>query len=285
MISTAKPSPEGRDRAPETTADDFLGGRLKIVQSKTGHRAGSDAVFLAASVAAQPGDSVLDAGAGTGTAGLCVLARVHEAKVTAVEIDGAQCALARENATQNGFADRFVAIAADLTAPAKVLANAGFQREGYDHVMVNPPFYLEGSVRETPDASRLTAHVMARGELVRWVRFLTTAAAPRGTITLIHRADCLGVLLELLGDRLGDLAVYPLFPKAKEPAGRVILQGRKNSRANMRLLPGLVLHEADGTYTQEADSVLRGGAALDLTSQKKGRRPGGKGGSPRSARG
>ena len=266
------------------TADDFLGGRLEIVQPKIGHRAGSDAVFLAAAVAVAPGHSVLDAGAGAGAAGLCVLARVPEAKVTAVEIDEAQAGLARENAARNGFADRFEAIAADLTGPAKALANAGFQREGYDHVMANPPFYFEDQVRESPDASRLAAHVMARGELERWVRFLTTAAAPRGTITVIHRADCLGVLLELFEERFGDLAIYPLFPRADEPAGRVILQGRKNSRAKMRLLTGLVLHEADGTYTKEAEAVLRGGAALDLTPQKKGRRPGGKGGSPRNAR-
>ncbi len=284
MISTEKPSPEAPDGAAETTADDFLGGRLEIVQSKTGHRAGSDAVFLAASIAAQGGQSVLDAGAGAGIAGLCVLSRVPEARVTAVDIDEAQTALARENAARNGFAARFEAIAADLTGPAKVLANAGLVREGYDHVMANPPFYLEGAVRATPDASRLKAHVMARGELERWVRFLTTASAPKGTITLIHRADCLGTLLPLLEERFGDLAVYPLFPKAEEPAKRVIVQGRKNSHAKMRLLTGLVLHEAEGTYTQDAEAVLRGGAALDLSSKKKGSRPGGKGASPGSTR-
>lgn len=284
MISTAKQNPKTPDAALKTTADDFLGGRLEIVQRATGHRAGSDAVFLAASLAVHAGERVLDAGAGAGTAGLCVLARVPEATVTAVEIDDDQTALAKENAARNRFADRFAAITADLTGPAKALAEAGLIREGYDHVMANPPFYFEGSVRASPDASRLTAHVMARGELESWVRCLTTAAAPKGTVTLIHRADYLGVLLELLDDRFGDLAVYPLFPKSNEPAGRVLLQGRKNSRAKMRLLPGLVLHDEGGAYTKEAEAVLRGGAALDLTAQKKGRRPGGKGGSPRSAR-
>lgn len=270
MILMEKPSLKASIGGVETTADDFLGGRLKIVQSKTGHRAGIDAVFLAAAVAAQAGQSVLDAGAGAGTAGLCVLSRVPEARVTAVDIDEAQTRLAQENAARNGFAGRFEALAADVTGPAKALAAAGLVREGYDHVMANPPFFLEGAVRATPDASRLKAHVMARGELERWVRVLTTAAAPKGTITLIHRAECLGTLLALLEERFGDLAVYPLFPKHHEPAGRVIVQGRKNSRAKLRLLAGLVLHEADGTYTKRAEAVLRGGAALDLSAKKKG---------------
>jgi tRNA1(Val) A37 N6-methylase TrmN6 len=264
------------------STDDFLGGRLKILQPKSGHRAGSDAVFLAAAVAAKAGDTVLDAGAGVGVAGLCVLARIPRARIIAVEIDQRQCALAAENGARNGFGDTFTAIAADITGPAKALRDAGLVREGYGHVMANPPFYAEGAVRSAPDAKRATAHVMPQGELGGWVRFLTTMAAPKGTLTLIHRADALGTLLSLLEGRFGDLAIFPLFPNAEDPASRVIVQGRKSSRAGLRLLPGLVLHGADGAYTAKAEAVLRAGEPLDLRApqQRKGRRPGGKGGSP-----
>jgi tRNA1(Val) A37 N6-methylase TrmN6 len=41
------------------------------------------------------------------------------------------------------------------------------------------------------------------------------------------------------------------------------VQARKASRAGLRLLPGLVLHEADGRYTDKAEAVLREGAALE----------------------
>lgn len=267
MISNATISPDGPG-APETTTDAFLGGRLQIVQCKAGHRTGSDAVFLAAAVAARSGETVLDAGAGAGTAGLCVLAREPGARITAVEIDSGQCALALGNAARNGFEGCFRAIAVDLTAPSKILTEAGLTREGYDHVMANPPFYAEGSVRVAPDAARATAHVMRNGALERWVRFLATMAAPKGTVTLIHRADHLAPLLGLLEDRFGGVAIYPLFPKPDMPASRVIVQGRKNSRAAPRLLPGLVLHEAGGAYTKEAEAVLRGGAPLSLDTPR-----------------
>ncbi len=259
------------------TADDFLGGRLTVVQPCAGHRAGSDAVFLAAAVPAGAGETVLEAGSGVGVAGLCLLSRVPELTVTAVEIDPALSALARDNAAKNGLAGRFTAIEADVTAPAKALRAAGLVRESYDHVIANPPFYAEDAVRAAPEPSRAVAHVMAHGGLAKWVRFLTTMAAPKGRLTLIHRADYLGELLGQLEGRFGDVAVFPLFPKADEPATRIIVQGRKGSRAGSRLLRGLVLHEPGGAYTAEAEAVLRSGAALPLAGpqKKKGRRFGG----------
>ncbi|MEZ5827214.1 MAG: methyltransferase [Hyphomicrobiales bacterium] len=249
------------------------------MQPRVGHRAGSDAVFLAAAVEARRGERILDVGAGVGVAGLCVLAREPHVEVTAVEIDPELCALATANGERNGVASQFTVIEANITAPAKLSRAAGLVREGYDHVIANPPFYAEGAVRAAP--ARAKAHVMGPDALQSWVRFLTTMAAPKGTLTFIHRPESLGELLRLLDGRFGDIAVLPLFPKEGEPAARVILQGRKGSRAPMRLLRGLVLHGPDGAYTAAAETVLRKGGALFFGDEKrKGRRPGGKDGSP-----
>jgi len=64
---------------PETTCDDFLGGRLKILQPRAGYRAGIDPVLLAASIPAKPGETVLDLGCGVGVAGLCLAWRAWNA--------------------------------------------------------------------------------------------------------------------------------------------------------------------------------------------------------------
>jgi tRNA1(Val) A37 N6-methylase TrmN6 len=242
----------------------LLGGRISVLQPEQGHRAGSDAVFLAASVPARASERVLDAGAGVGVAGLCILVRVADLEVTAVEADGSLCALAASNAARNGVAARFRVIEADVAAPAEALKAKGLMRESYDHVIANPPFHVAGTVRSAPDQGRAFAHVMGDGALEDWVRFLATMAAPKGFLTLIHRPDSLTDLLKLLERRFGDIAVFPLFPKRGEPATRVILQGRKGSRAGLRLLPGLALHEPDGRYTAKAEAVLRGGEGLEL---------------------
>lgn len=263
--------------ASATSTDDFLGGRISIVQPRGGHRAGSDAVLLAAAVPAQAGERVLDIGAGVGVAGLCLLARVPGIAVTAVEIDPGLSALAAQNSRRNGFTERFEVVNANVTSPGKTLRAAGLKRESYHQLIANPPFHAEGKVRTAPDAARATAHVMGAGGLAAWLRFFAAMAAPNGLLTLIHRPDCLGELLALLDGRFGDIAVFPLFPKGGEPATRIIVQARKGSRAGLSLLPGLVLHEEDGRYTETAEAVLRGGEALALrgSPKRKGRRLGG----------
>ena len=72
----------------ETREDAFLGGRLTIRQPVRGYRAGADPVFLAAAVAAKPGERVLELGCGVGTALLCLGARVAGLDLTGVERQG-----------------------------------------------------------------------------------------------------------------------------------------------------------------------------------------------------
>src|SRR5579863_1188066 len=71
------------------TEDAFLGGKLRLRQPKSGHRAGHDAMLLAAATPARPGDRVADFGAGVGAAGLAVAARVGGIRLVLAEIDQA----------------------------------------------------------------------------------------------------------------------------------------------------------------------------------------------------
>ena len=80
------------------TEDAFLGGQLRLRQPKSGHRAGHDAMLLAAATPARPGDRVVDFGAGVGAAGLALARRVGAIELVLVEIDAALAALARGNA-------------------------------------------------------------------------------------------------------------------------------------------------------------------------------------------
>src|SRR5580704_13345468 len=70
----------------EFTEDAFLGGQLRLRQPKSGHRAGHDAMLLAAAVSAHAGDRVVDFGAGVGAAGLAVARRVAGLDLVLVEI-------------------------------------------------------------------------------------------------------------------------------------------------------------------------------------------------------
>src|SRR5688572_15326615 len=90
----------------ELTDDAVLGGRLRLMQPRRGHRVGHDAILLAAATGGVPGDHVVDLGAGVGAAGLALAARVAGLDVTLVEIDAELAALAATNAVRNGLAGR-----------------------------------------------------------------------------------------------------------------------------------------------------------------------------------
>ena len=234
-------------------SETFLDGRVRIAQPDSGFRAGLDAVMLAAAVPAQKGQSVLEPGAGAGTASLCLAARVPGLSITGVEIDPALTALANQNARANAMTGvNFVT--ADLFAlPAE------FKRD-YDCVALNPPFHGPGQASLDPARARA---LQDDGTLADWLQAGFKRTISGGSFTTILRADRLGEALAALPP--GGVTIFPLWPKAGEPARRVIMQLVKGSGAALSLSAGLVLHQPDGAWTPAADAILRGGAALALT--------------------
>jgi tRNA1(Val) A37 N6-methylase TrmN6 len=247
-----------------TTQDAFLGGRLVIAQPKTGPRAGIDAVFLAAACPAQAGDKVLEAGAGSGIVSLAVARRVPGVSVTGVEINPRLASLADANAASNGLAETVRFIEGDVTRGAGAFAALGLVPSSFDHVLANPPFLAMGEARLPPDAMLRRAHAADPGEWEGWVRFLSAFARPKGTLTLIHRADALPRLLPLLERRFGSLIVFPLFPRRGEAATRILIQGVKGSKGPLQIREGLALHREHDGFTKAAQAVLREGARLEL---------------------
>jgi tRNA1(Val) A37 N6-methylase TrmN6 len=231
----------------------FLDGRVKARQPETGFRSGTDAVMLAAAVPAQPGETALELGAGSGAASLCLAARVPGVAVTGLEIDAGLVGLARDNAAASGLAARFEA--ADIFALA-----AEFKRD-HTQVFANPPFHGEGAV--PPDPARARA-LMDDGQLAQWLSIGLQRTVSGGFFTTIIRADRMHEALAAFPKT--GVNIFPLWPRAGMPAKRVILQVRKGSRAPIGLLAGLALHEADGRYTAAAEAVLRDGASLAVDS-------------------
>jgi tRNA1(Val) A37 N6-methylase TrmN6 len=134
----------------------------------------------------------------------------------------------------------------------------------FDHVMANPPFIERGRGNPVPDPAKAAATIEGEAGLGDWVRFALVMVREKGTVTFIHRADRIDALLGQIAGRAGEVVVFPLWPGAGRPASRILVRARKQIAAPARLSPGLVLHEADGRFTAEAEAVLRGGEALIL---------------------
>ena len=244
---------------PAVTEDGVLDGRVVIRQPRSGFRAASDSVLLAAAVPARDGETVFEPGAGVGTAALCLARRLDGVKVAGLEIQPELVRLAGDNARLNGLEDRVDVMVGELQRLPPKLVPASF-----DHVMLNPPYMPLERADAPDDPGKAAAVVEGDIALEVWIERSLAMLRPKGSLTLIQRADRLDEILSTLRGRAGEIVVFPLWPgRGQKPAKRVIVRARKDIATPLRLASGLALHEEDGRFTPEADAVLRG-AALEL---------------------
>jgi FkbM family methyltransferase len=251
------------ERPGDVTEDGFLGGQLRLRQLKSGHRAGHDAILLAAATPAQPGDRVVDFGAGVGTAGLAVARRVAGIEIVLIEIDPRLAKLARENAASNGLPAKVVVL--DVASSAEDFADAGLLPDSADVVLMNPPFNDPARHRSSPDKAREIAHVATGTTLESWIHAARRMLKSGGVLTLIWRADALAEILAALDRGFGSLAILPVHGDAAAPAIRVLVRAIKGGKAPAALYPGVMLNNAASEVSnREVQKILAGLEVLPL---------------------
>ncbi len=240
--------------------DRLLDGRLVLRQPRKGHRAGSDAVLLAASLPELGEGPLLDIGAGVGTIGLAAALAQPSLRVVLLERDPELAGLATDNARLNGLADRVSVVTGDVAGPAAAL---GLAPASFAGVAMNPPFYPPRANRSSPVPNRAAAHVEEAG-LGAWLRAARRLLKPRGRLVMVHRAAVLPELLDGLSTGFGAVAIRPVHARAEQPAIRILVAATLGSRKPAALLPALVLHRPDGGFTPEAEALHRGRARLPM---------------------
>jgi tRNA1Val (adenine37-N6)-methyltransferase len=240
------------------TEGHLLGGRVIYRQPAAGFRSGIEPVLLAASVPIRPNEHVLEAGTGAGAALLCLSARVPGVRATGVEIDATMAGLAAANACANSFTG--IEVIADR------IETAVFDRP-FDHAIANPPYHPPNGTA-SPVALREAAKRGSDTLMATWIGRLSGALRHRGSLTLIVPAGMIPPCLAAMAQyHCPCTDLFPLWPKTGLPAKLVLLRGVKNAQTPMRLAPGLVLHNPDGSFTAAAQAILGDGAALSLGRQ------------------
>nr|WP_247878729.1 methyltransferase [Niveispirillum sp. SYP-B3756] len=239
----------------------MLGGRVKLYLPEKGYRAAIDPVLLAAAVPAEPGQQVLDLGCGAGAALLCLAARCADVALTGLDIQADAVRWAGAGIAAGGWADRARVVPGDVAD----IAASGLAPNSFDHVMTNPPFWELGRHSASPVAGKAASHGEGAGDLTGFIQAALRLLKSGGSLTVIFPAVRLASLLALMEGRFGDIAVLPLWPRAGVAAKRVIVQGRRDRKSPLRLLPGLVLHGPGQTYTPETEAILRDAAPLPLS--------------------
>ncbi|MDJ0612670.1 MAG: methyltransferase [Rhizobiaceae bacterium] len=245
----------------EYTTDRFHDGAFEVAQpAKEGHRAGLDALLLAASLKDETTGVLADLGAGCGTAGLAALNLHRELDLVAIELNEVMFSLLEFGLSRPGnsrFANRVQTLQADITLSGTDRLEQGIQDNSADHVIMNPP-YNTGSYRPPSNAVKHEAYMLGEGGLDAWFRTACAMLRVGGGIHMIYRAEDLGTVIACSRGRFGNLQIIPIHSRADEPAKRILVLGVKGSRAPLEILLGFTVHNSDGSFTEHAEAIFKG---------------------------
>lgn len=233
----------------------FYNGRVRADQPVEGYRAGTDAVLLSSSIAAKSGTKILELGSGSGAVLLMADFRNPGCELAGLENNRSMLALARQN-TQT-----YENIEINEGTVANIPKSWHLK---FDQAIANPPYF------EDPNAVRMSSakapSFVADTSLEDWIDALLVTLKPRGTGTIIYRADGLESILHAIFGKVGKIRVLPVHSYKDEPAKRILLQFRKGVKSESAVLPPLVLHDRDSgeRYSKIAETILCGDMPIDM---------------------
>jgi len=253
----------------ETTTDSFHDGAFDVIQpSGRGNRSGMDALLLAAALPENCKGVLADLGSGAGVAGLAALNLNHDLDLVSVEKNPEMASLARATlklASNKKLATRSKIIEQDVTASGVSRLKAGLPPESVNHIIMNPPYNTSRN-RAPTDAMKAEAFMMGAGGIDAWFRTAASIMRPGGSLVVIYRTENIGEVLACSQGRFGGLEIMPVHSRCDEAAKRIIVRGTRASRAPTSIVPGFVVHNMDGSFTEHADAIFRGKARLDFTN-------------------
>lgn len=246
----------GLETGPKTGIDEFLGGKVRLVQPRKGFRAGQDSVLAAAAVRIAAKQQVLDIGAGAGAISLCLLSRQPDIHVTAVEKQQQYTRCLQESANLNHVGAQIDILDVAIESAVDDLPAT------FDHVVMNPP-YFDPATSQAPDKGRATARHGTDGLVDAWIHVARRVLKPKGQITIVYPVEGVPEILTSLQRGFGAVELIPVFGALHKPAKRILVRAIKNVRTPFSLSQGLYLRNADATPTLQAEAILRDGLGLD----------------------
>ena len=237
----------------EETLDTLFGGRLKILQKKTGYRFSIDALLLASFTESSLKDRILDLGTGCGIIPLLLIFHHKAARVIGVEIQPSLADLAWRNAALNRLSSHIEIWEKDLRT---------LKREGlggtFDVVLSNPPYRKVGAGRINPWLEK----ALARHEIKATLNDILQAARhllkEKGRLNMIYPASRAADLLhEMRKSRLEPKRLQFIHSHQQEEARLMLVEAIKKGGAQIKVLPPLFIYDSAGGYTSEAQRLFR----------------------------
>ena len=239
------------------TKNKILDGTVTLYQPKQGFRIGIDSVLLASSV--NKYTKCIEFGTGSGIILVYLSKKFPDSKILGIEKNIDLVNLAKKNLKEN----KITQISAEVVQ--NDLDDNFFLKKynnGCDRVIMNPPYFSPDKVLISKNSSKVSSRY--EYDISKWFLAAYKKLKPRGYLNFIFRSESLDLILSILYPKWGEIKIYPLWPKKNIKSKLMIVQAKKDVKAGVQILPGLVLHNNDGSYTKACNNILTYKSFIEL---------------------
>ncbi len=219
---------------PEESFDEFMNGRLRLIQPRCGYRFSVDAVLLSEFVTIKPGDRVVDLGTGCGIIPLLLLLKRPVSYVLGLEIQPEMAGQAARNVRLNRFDGKMGVVLADIrNIPLSPLST--------DVVICNPPYRQIATGRINPNPQRAIARheiLMVLDDILGASKRILRAG---GRLALIYpTARLVDMLARMKGYSLEPKRMRFIHPDGESASKLVLVEACAGGRRGIEVLPPLI---------------------------------------------
>lgn len=226
--------------------DDLMKSGRVIIQNEEEFCFSMDSVLISHFPKFKKNARVIDLGTGTGVIPLLIADEVKE--ICAVELNERLAGIARRNIEINGLREKIKVIEGDYRKHREL-----FKAESFDVAIANPPY----TPIKNGEPNKMTGIARARHEFTATLEDVVTAARYvlkfHGTFYMIHIASRLCEIVEALHRHQMEMKRLRIIqPKVNRDANLVMIEAVVGANAgNLKILPPLIVHNEDGSYTDE----------------------------------
>lgn len=221
---------------------------IKIVQDKDYFNFSLDSILLPNFVEiTRRTKKILDMCTGNAPIPL-ILSMKTDAKIYGVELQKEVYDLAKETIKINNLENQIELINDNIKNLKKI-----FDTETFDIITCNPPYFKK---KDDSIINENKIKSIARHEIemkLEDVMIISKALLKNeGSLVLVHRTDRLIEIIELMKKHnIEPKRMRLIYPKVNMESNLVLIDGRKNGKEGLKILPPLYIHNDDNSYTSE----------------------------------
>lgn len=226
--------------------------KLKIIQDNDMFNFSLDSVLLPNFITInETTKNILDIGTGNAPIPL-ILSTKTQAKIIGVELQKEVSDMAKESVKINNIENQITIINEDIK-------KTNLKSETFDIITCNPPYFevKEKSKFNKNDYKTIARHevTLSLEELLKISRKLLKNG---GTLGLVHRPERLiDIMTTMRNNNIEPKKIRLVYPHKNSEANILLIEGKKNGKKGLKILPPLYSHNEDGTYTEEVKKYFQ----------------------------